>query len=271
LKWETGTIAAMSNGQHDDRLELDELDERLTAVERALTDGDGEPAAFGDADRTALADLRERLDDLEAQVADLDAATQALRGYVGNVRSVDRDIERRADAALAKVESLEAELDGETGGNSDERPRGTTAESAVHDSAEASHSTDPHRDGSRADVDGDRTPDTVTSQPDRCERCGAARDDGASEPRNPHGGRSRCDGSQAGAETEVNDLNRGARAATGREHHRRDRPTAGGGRSEWGERAETASGGRRSRDGGPTPESETDEDRGLFASLRESL
>jgi hypothetical protein len=262
----------MTNGQHDDRLELDELDERLTAVERALTDGDGEPAAFGDADRTALADLRERLDDLEAQVADLDAATQALRGYVGNVRSVDRDIERRADAALAKVESLEAELDGEAGGNGDERPQGTTTESAVHDSAEASRPADPHtRDGSLADVDGDRTPDTVTSQPDRCERCGAARNDGAREPRNPHGGRSRRDGSQAGAETEAHDPNRGTRAVAGGEHHRRDRPTAGGGRSECGERAETASGGRRSRDGGPTPESETDDDSGLFASLRESL
>ncbi|WP_158057577.1 DUF7310 family coiled-coil domain-containing protein [Halorussus halophilus] len=89
------------------------LDERLQAVERALIDADTNT----DHDLTALRDAAEvdaqlaahteRLDTLEARVEELEAATQALRGYVGNVRAVNDAVERRADAALAKAESVE--------------------------------------------------------------------------------------------------------------------------------------------------------------------
>lgn len=92
----------------------DPLEERLRAVERALTDGDDLGlAALGDAAALAarVEDAEERLDDLDDRVAELEAATQALRGYVGNVRHVNRSVEERADAALARVERLESELD----------------------------------------------------------------------------------------------------------------------------------------------------------------
>lgn len=86
-----------------------DLSARLTAVERALTDDDTPVVDLEDA-----AELTARLDDLEATIeeldsrlAELDAATQALRGFLGGVRAVNRDVERRANAALAKVESLE--------------------------------------------------------------------------------------------------------------------------------------------------------------------
>ncbi|MBV0923662.1 hypothetical protein KTS45_05555 [Halomicroarcula limicola] len=89
------------------------LEERVRTVERAVTDGDHE---FPEA--TELADLRARVEALEQRFAELDdrtseleAATQALRGYVGNVRSVNQDVERRADAALAAVEEMERRLD----------------------------------------------------------------------------------------------------------------------------------------------------------------
>lgn len=91
----------------------DDLSERLDAVERSLTDSETTVASLSDA-----ADVEDRLDALEARAADLDdrvteleAATQALRGYVGGVRAVNRDVERRADAALAGVESLAETLD----------------------------------------------------------------------------------------------------------------------------------------------------------------
>lgn len=95
--------------------DAERLDERVRAIERALTDGDATLPEL-----ESRADLLDRIDELgertaalERRLDELDAATQAIRGYVGNVRSVNRDVERRADAALAAVEALEAERDPE--------------------------------------------------------------------------------------------------------------------------------------------------------------
>lgn len=86
---------------------------RLDAVERALTDGETDIDELPDA-----ADVEERLTALEAQaesfddrLAELEAAVQAVRGYVGGIRAVNRDVERRADAALATAESLTEAVD----------------------------------------------------------------------------------------------------------------------------------------------------------------
>jgi uncharacterized protein YoxC len=85
----------------------DSIERRLEAVERALTDGDHDLSALGEE-----ADALERLDALAAdveslgdRVAELEAATQAIRGYVGNVRAVNQDVEQRADLALSKAEA----------------------------------------------------------------------------------------------------------------------------------------------------------------------
>ncbi len=94
---------------------MDELEARIEALERAVTDGDhdlSELAAEGET-REQLAAIETELGDIADRVAELEAATQALRGYVGNVRAVNRDIEQRADAALAKAESVESALVGE--------------------------------------------------------------------------------------------------------------------------------------------------------------
>lgn len=87
------------------------LEKRIAALERTITEGEGEYGALADGAATAerVETLEERLDDLTDQVGELDAATQALRGYVGNIRSVNREVEQRADAALAKVESLDSQ------------------------------------------------------------------------------------------------------------------------------------------------------------------
>jgi uncharacterized protein YoxC len=91
--------------------DTDALDERLCAVERALTDDDSGLTDLRDAAELTreIEALAGRIDDVEDRLDELDAATQALRGYVGNVRSVNESVERRADAALAKAESVEAE------------------------------------------------------------------------------------------------------------------------------------------------------------------
>jgi ABC-type transporter Mla subunit MlaD len=93
--------------------DVETLAERVRTVERAVTDGDHTFPAVDE-----IASLTERLDALERQVeeldertAELEAATQALRGYVGNVRSVNERVEQRADTALAATERLERRLD----------------------------------------------------------------------------------------------------------------------------------------------------------------
>ena len=80
-----------STGTDHDR---ETLDRRLEAVERALSEE--EPLERAD-----------RLDDVESRVAELEAAVQALRGYVGSVRAVNEEIELRADRALRKAEAVE--------------------------------------------------------------------------------------------------------------------------------------------------------------------
>jgi len=83
------------------------IEERLAAVERALTDDhDHDLAALAEA-----GDLAERVETLETEckayedrIAELEAATQALRGYVGNVRAVNEDVRQRADRALELAE-----------------------------------------------------------------------------------------------------------------------------------------------------------------------
>ncbi|MFC4449302.1 DUF7310 family coiled-coil domain-containing protein [Halorussus aquaticus] len=92
--------------------DLDALDERLRAVERTVTDDDRDLTDLRDAAEltNSVETLAERLDDVEDRLDELDAATQALRGHVGNVRAVNDSVERRADAALAKAETLESEL-----------------------------------------------------------------------------------------------------------------------------------------------------------------
>ncbi|WP_435317486.1 DUF7310 family coiled-coil domain-containing protein [Haloarchaeobius sp. TZWSO28] len=105
----------------------DQLNDRLRAVERAISDDDAVSGTMGvDSVGTTpepgptsettpgergAARLTDRLDELEATVAELDAAVQALRGYAGNVRSVNERVEKRADGALAAVESLEARVE----------------------------------------------------------------------------------------------------------------------------------------------------------------
>lgn len=146
--------------RHDDRAnhdsparleEFEEFDRRLAAVERALTDSgsgsvevhDTAPRHTADSQHSDLADSVDELEaavgELEARVDELDAAMQAIRGYAGGIRAVNRDVERRADLALAKVEALvdEPATDAEiraivdAGGDERSEPTGTGGSGSV--------------------------------------------------------------------------------------------------------------------------------------------
>ncbi|MHC3439439.1 DUF7310 family coiled-coil domain-containing protein [Natrialbaceae archaeon A-gly3] len=91
----------------------DRIEHRLAAVERAVVDGDYDVDQLAD-----QASLRETVEHLETQVteheqrlADLEARTESLSGYVGNVHAVNDDVERRAASAVATVDRLESRIE----------------------------------------------------------------------------------------------------------------------------------------------------------------
>ncbi|PSQ33523.1 hypothetical protein BRD09_00600 [Halobacteriales archaeon SW_10_68_16] len=89
------------------------LEDRLAAVERAVTEGDHDCSALADGAATAdrVEEVAAELEELRDRVAELEAATQALRGYVGNIRAVNSDVEERADLALSKARAARRAVD----------------------------------------------------------------------------------------------------------------------------------------------------------------
>lgn len=87
----------------------DEFEARLRAVERALVEGEPPSSLETAAELAARVErVEDRLDDLAERQLATEAAVQALRGYVGQARSVNREVERQAEAALATAEAVEA-------------------------------------------------------------------------------------------------------------------------------------------------------------------
>jgi hypothetical protein len=163
----------------------DQLEERVATLERAVTDGEGDVAALTEAAVTAerLEALETAAGDLEDRVAELEAATQALRGYVGSVRSVNREVEERADLALSRVEALSGQQ------NTGDRP--------------------PARDrGGRDPEQGHQSEQPPSG--DRCDRCGRPTGDGTG-PEGPERGTpsatppDRTTSVQAGEQTDMTD------------------------------------------------------------------
>lgn len=122
------------------------LHERLAAVERAIT----EEGTVADLSTTAerhrrLEALTERVEEIESCLDELDAATQALRGYVGSVRAVNEEVEKRADLALAIAERTERNA-GARSSDADEgseTPEMTPVESATDRLSESQAADDP--------------------------------------------------------------------------------------------------------------------------------
>jgi len=92
--------------------EIERLDQRLAAVERVVVDGD--IAVEELADCAALAEdierLESRLEDHERRLAALKGTTDALGGFMSNVKGVNQTVERQANGAIAAVDRLEHRL-----------------------------------------------------------------------------------------------------------------------------------------------------------------
>ncbi|KAB1192208.1 hypothetical protein GJR96_01615 [Haloferax sp. MBLA0076] len=122
----------------------DELVSRLEAVERTVTGTDTDVSSLEDvaAIEDRLSAVESTVESLSERLDEVDAATQAVRGYLGGVRTVNEDVERRANAALAKAESLESALVDESE---------TTFESAAIEQQRAPDAEPPQHRRSRPD------------------------------------------------------------------------------------------------------------------------
>lgn len=89
------------------------LEERLAAVERALTDGEADPVDLSDAAtvQRRLDEVGARLDSFEQRLAAVEAGLDAVRGQVGEERRDTDHLERTAEQALATAREVEARLD----------------------------------------------------------------------------------------------------------------------------------------------------------------
>jgi hypothetical protein len=134
-----------------------DLADRLATVERAVTDGDTDLENVVDGAATAdrVADLEARVDDLEDEVAEHDAAVQAVRGYVGEIRSINEEVEETAAAAMAKAERAVENEANRTPGPDAEGVAGTEAEWPAEAEAEWPAGTESERPAGTGD---ERTP-----------------------------------------------------------------------------------------------------------------
>ncbi|WP_124177007.1 DUF7310 family coiled-coil domain-containing protein [Natrarchaeobius halalkaliphilus] len=93
--------------------DTDRIEQRLSALERTVIDGDFEADEL--ADRATIIDdlerLESRLDSHEGRLADVEGRMDAVAGFVGRIDAVNDDVEREATTALAVVDRLETRLD----------------------------------------------------------------------------------------------------------------------------------------------------------------
>ncbi len=96
-----------------DMSDIERIDQRLSAVERAVVDGDVELDQLADL-ASVIEDverLETRLEEHERRLAELEGTVDAVNGLVGNVETVNEGVERQADAAIAAVDRLEYRID----------------------------------------------------------------------------------------------------------------------------------------------------------------
>jgi len=152
--------------------DVETLSERVRTVERAVSDGDH---SFPEVDELAdlterLNDIEQRLDELEGRTAEQEAATQALRGYVGNVRSVNKRVEQRADTALAATERLERRLDAAVSQDSASEPGVELSVRATEPGAATDEERDTRPVGEHPSTAADGFDTGPTDNPTRSER-----------------------------------------------------------------------------------------------------
>lgn len=96
--------------------DTEQLAERLSALERTVAEFDvgtpDENASNGGSDVAEdLEGFATRLDEVETRLSDLEGKMQALAGFASNVESVNDEVERQADVAIAAVDRIEDQLE----------------------------------------------------------------------------------------------------------------------------------------------------------------
>jgi hypothetical protein len=174
----------MASSPRSDRPQSDRtLADRVAAVERALTDGDGPPttdaAPDANASPTGVDDAVEarvsadRVEALEADLADLRASVEALRGVVGDLDR-RRDGSSPTDPADGSPTPNDRVTSGDTDGPDD--PDGPSLGPLRTPAGETLTLEDPTADG--ADAPDGSTPTASTGAPDTDEDDPAPADDG---------------------------------------------------------------------------------------------
>lgn len=160
--------------------DIERIDHRLAAVERAVIDGDYEVDEL--ADLATLTETVERLearvDEQEQRLAALEAKTESLTGFVDNVESVNDDVERQAATAVATVDRLEERIDELESTLEAVRQETADLEGEGTDRPKALTGDGSDRDAHRRDAASDATEVSFS------ERETAASDDGSSTPEN---------------------------------------------------------------------------------------
>lgn len=158
--------------------DIERIDHRLAAVERAVIDGDYEVDEL--ADLATLTETVERLearvDEQEQRLAALEAKTESLTGFVDNVESVNDDVERQAATAVATVDRLEDRIDELESALEAVRQETADLEGEGTDRAKALAGGGSDRDADRRDAASAATEVAFS------ERETAASDDGSSTP-----------------------------------------------------------------------------------------
>ncbi|SIS01098.1 DUF7310 family coiled-coil domain-containing protein [Natronorubrum thiooxidans] len=163
----------------------DRFEQRLTAVERVVVDGD---TAIDELDEVAtLADdidrLESRIDAHDRRIAALEAKLDALNGFAGNVASVNDAVERQANAAVATVDRLEYRLAELERCLTDAHPKNST--SGVEAEAEFAWSESTQEDGDELiQGDGNESIQPVTDQIDHDGTTALEADNGSAEANN---------------------------------------------------------------------------------------
>jgi len=91
---------------------IDQLEQRLTTVERTLTDSSydlDELSEMVDAVER-LAELESRMERIESRLATVEGRTECVEAYMGDIESVNESVEQQADMAIASVDRLERRL-----------------------------------------------------------------------------------------------------------------------------------------------------------------
>ncbi len=91
---------------------LEQFEQRLSAVERTVVDGDHDVPELSDIEalRQTVDTLADQVETIDNRLLTVESGLEALEGYVGNIQSVNQSVERQADIAIVSAGRVENRL-----------------------------------------------------------------------------------------------------------------------------------------------------------------